>query len=87
LLYFLSKVSYRSNDIKSEISILKKKIEKDRDDIHILRAEWAYLTDPNRIKELSIKYLGSKLQSPDQFRMNDDVFASNENHAQSKKSK
>ena len=85
LLYVLSKVSYKSNEIKSEITVLKKKIEKNKDDIHVLQAEWAYLIHPNRIKKLSEQYLNSTLQSQDQFKRNEDVFASNENHSSHKK--
>ena len=85
LLYILSKVSYKSNELKSEISILKKKIEKNKDDIHILQAEWAYLIQPSRIKKLSEQHLNSTLQSQDQFKKNEDVFAQNENHSNHKK--
>ncbi len=85
LLYVLSKVSYKSNEIKSEITILKNKIEKNKDDIHVLQAEWAYLINPNRIKKLSEKHLNSTLQSQNQFKINDDVLALNENHLVHKK--
>ena len=85
LLYVLSKVSYKSNEIKSEIIVLKKKIEKNKDDIHVLKAEWAYLINPNRIKKLSEQYLNVTLQSQDQFRRNDEVLASNESHSARKK--
>ncbi|MBP9752356.1 MAG: hypothetical protein KBD31_00895 [Proteobacteria bacterium] len=38
---------------------IQKSIEDTKESIHVLRAEWAHLTDPSRIQKLSAKYLNN----------------------------
>jgi hypothetical protein len=38
---------------------IKKSIQETRESIHVLKAEWAHLTDPSRIQKLSVKYLNN----------------------------
>ena len=46
----VSSLNYQVEQINSQINL-------ERDNIHILKAEFAYLSAPNRIRELSSNYL------------------------------
>ena len=78
IVYLLFKISYKANDVKNEIVVLTKKINKNKDDIRILQAEWTYLSNPKRIQELSKKYLNTKLQSGRQIKKNDEILVLND---------
>jgi cell division protein FtsL len=78
IIYLLFKISYKTNDIKTEIISLQQKINKDKDDIRILQAEWTYLSNPKRIRDLSNKYLNNKLQSSQQLKRNESVLVFND---------
>ncbi|CAO5680646.1 MAG: hypothetical protein HEEMFOPI_00538 [Holosporales bacterium] len=43
---------------------IQRSIEETKESIHVLRAEWAHLTDPARIQKLSVKYLGDTGKEP-----------------------
>ena len=77
-IYFLFQMSGKVQNAKEGITHLKKQIEQDKNDIHLLKAEWAYLTNPERIKELSKKHLSSRLQLANQFKKNDKYLAFND---------
>ncbi len=76
--YFLFQMSGKVQNAKEEINSVKKQIEQDRNDIHLLKAEWAYLTNPERIKDLSRKHLSSKLQLANHFKKNNKYLAYND---------
>ena len=76
--YLLFKISYKTNEVKSEIAGLQRKINKDKDDIRILQAEWTYLSSPKRIRELSEKHLNVKLQKGQQIKKNEEVLVFND---------
>lgn len=46
--------------LKSELKEVKKQVQYEQDTIHILKAELAYLTSPERLRELSNQYLNLK---------------------------
>ena len=50
------KVSYLNKDIRE----LRRQLEHDQSSIHVLKAEWAYLNQPNRLRELNARYLNLK---------------------------
>ena len=46
--------------LEEKLIALDDKIAKDREAIHVLRAEWAYLTQPDRLSQLAARHLGLK---------------------------
>ena len=46
--------------MRKNLLSIEKKISDQNDDIKVLRAEWAYLSSPKKIQELSDKYLNLK---------------------------
>ena len=51
-------VKYEVIALEDDLARLERKIERDRTAIHVLRAEWSYLNDPERLDHLSRKHLG-----------------------------
>lgn len=51
-------VSYRVQDLQSELQAKRADIEHARTSIRVLEAEWAYLNDPDRLRRLSEQHLG-----------------------------
>jgi hypothetical protein len=43
---------------------LNRQIRADRQETHILRAEWAYLNNPARIRDLAQRFLGMEVVPP-----------------------
>lgn len=44
-------------NLESDLSSLQKSIRSDKEEIHVLTAEWTYLSRPERVKDLASKYL------------------------------
>ena len=44
-------------NLEGDYASLEKNIKSDKEEIHVLAAEWTYLSRPERIKDLSAKYL------------------------------
>ena len=44
-------------NLETDLAALHKSIKSDKEEIHVLTAEWTYLSRPERIKTLSGKYL------------------------------
>lgn len=53
----LYSVKYRVQTMDEEIAALRAQIEQERAAIHVLQAEWAYLTRPERVRTLAKKHL------------------------------
>lgn len=51
-------VSYQVQDLEEELRALDKSIARDRETIHVLKAEWAHLNDPRRLGVLAERHLG-----------------------------
>ena len=54
---FLFVMKYKVQNINKQIINLNSSIIREKETIHILHAEWAYLTQPNRISKLANKHL------------------------------
>ena len=55
--FSLFQLKYRVQGQEQELARLFHQIQGDRDQIQILRAEWAHLNDPHRLAELARRYL------------------------------
>jgi hypothetical protein len=50
-------VSYRVQSLEDELAQVNRDILRQRETIHVLRAEWSYLNEPQRLAELSRRHL------------------------------
>jgi cell division protein FtsL len=57
LAYVIYQVKYETRALDTDIAVLNKKIDEERDAIAVLRAEWSLLNRPERIERLAQKYL------------------------------
>lgn len=62
----LYRVKYQVLALQSEITQLTQAIEQEREGLHVAAAEWAYLTQPERLQRLNAKYLKLQPMSPAQ---------------------
>ena len=53
----LFQLKYRVQGQEQELAHLFRQIQNDRDQIQVLRAEWAHLNDPRRLADLARRYL------------------------------
>ncbi len=57
LVFAVFQVEYRVHNLKTELEEINRQMIAGREEIHVLKAEWSYLNNPNRIRELSEKHL------------------------------
>jgi hypothetical protein len=50
-------LKYRVQAQEQELTRLDRQLQRDRDDIQVLHAEWAHLNDPNRLSDLARRHL------------------------------
>lgn len=50
-------VKHIVENLEEDLSALEKSIATDADEVHVLRAEWAYLSRPERVQKLAGTYL------------------------------
>lgn len=55
----LYQVKYEVQSIKSQIAKASRELESERESLHVVAAEWAYLNRPERLQALADKYLAS----------------------------
>jgi cell division protein FtsL len=60
-------VKYQVQALEDRLAKLNRAIVREQEQIHVLRAEWTYLDRPERIEELSKKYLDLAPPKPDQI--------------------
>ena len=53
----LFSVAFEVSALEERLTVLNGQITQDRDSIHVLRAEWSYLNQPERLDGLSQRYL------------------------------
>ena len=53
----LFQVKYRVQDLNKDVAEMDRQIEEEKNAIHVLNAEWAYLNQPDRLRTLAEKYL------------------------------
>ncbi len=60
-------VKHQVQDLEDRLAVLEDQMQKDRDAIHVLHAEWAYLTRPGRLAELARNHLDLVTPDPAQI--------------------
>jgi len=64
----LYSISYRVDNLEQKLQTLNKQIQKEQSNIHILKAEWDFLSNPSRIENASNKYLKLQPTNPSQIK-------------------
>jgi cell division protein FtsL len=66
-------VKYKVQALEEEVTQLNSRIVHEQEQLHVLRAEWAYLNRPERLEDLNRRLLGLVPVSPAQFGILDDL--------------
>ena len=69
----LFQVKHKVQSLKKDLLEINRQLASNHDEIHVLSAEWAYLNEPMRIKELADEYLNLQYSSVAQLKDNNDV--------------
>ncbi|MGD9639310.1 MAG: hypothetical protein AB7U85_09690 [Alphaproteobacteria bacterium] len=60
-------LKYEVKKLETELASLNDTIRKDQENIHVLKAEWSHLNNPERIKNLAERYIKLEPVSPEQI--------------------
>lgn len=60
-------LSYEVQDLRAELRDVRERIALDRERLHVLKAEWSYLNQPKRLRELAQDKLGLMPVTPVQM--------------------
>ncbi len=60
-------VEHQVQEIRSELSSLNKQIVEDKHATHVLKAEWTYLNQPERLQQMASRYLDMDVMLAQQF--------------------
>lgn len=71
--FVLYEVEYKVDSLKTELNELNKQLAEDKEAIHVLKAEWSYLNRPEKIKNMSERYLSLKNTEPAQVKKIEDI--------------
>lgn len=55
--FILFKVKYEVVEIEQKLAETEQQIMREKETIHILKAEWSHLNEPQRLQKLAEKYL------------------------------
>jgi len=50
-------VKYTVQDVQREVGALKQQLANEKESLHLLKAEWAYLNRPERLRQLAGRHL------------------------------
>lgn len=53
----LFRITYQVDALEKDLKAITQDIRQEQETIHILEAEWSYLNDPNRLADLTKRYL------------------------------
>ena len=56
--FTMFKVKYDVQELEEQLARVNRETAVDQDAIHVLKAEWSFLAQPNRLAELAKRYLG-----------------------------
>jgi hypothetical protein len=80
----LFQIKFKAQYLSRDVSELKRQLEQERESIHILKAEWAYLNQPHKLRSLVDRHLNltevkiSQIHKFDQYES--DTMASGTGH-------
>lgn len=57
--FLLYRVKYEVQNLRTQIADTSHQLEMERESLHVVAAEWAYLNRPERLQALSAKYLST----------------------------
>ena len=57
--FMLYKVKYEVQTLKNKVAEASRQLEQEKQALHVVAAEWAYLNRPERLQKLAVKYLAS----------------------------
>jgi len=60
-------VKYEVQSLERELAELNRTLAEDRQAVHVLRAEWSHLTDPDRLRRLTQRHLEIRPVEPGQL--------------------
>jgi hypothetical protein len=66
-LFLLYHVKYKVESVRSQVRETARELESEREALHVVAAEWAYLNRPERLRSLADKYLSSSGVTVDQI--------------------
>ncbi len=69
----LFSIKYQVQDLEQELTQLNKSIFRERQSIHVLKAEWSYLNNPERLAGLARRHLNMGPITPSQLATLEDV--------------
>lgn len=78
------KIKYGIINFSNDLKVIESNINEDKQAIHILKAEWAYLNNPVRIESLANKYLDLQYIASSQVRYNQDIGSNKYKYANNK---
>lgn len=58
--YGLFSIKYRVYDLKRDVAEIKRQLADEHNETYVLKAEWTYLNQPERLRVLAEKHLGLK---------------------------
>lgn len=61
-------LKYQVQSLEADLADVERQARADRETIHVLKAEWAYLSDPARIRRLAESHLGMVPLAPGMIR-------------------
>ena len=53
----LFQIAFQVSALEDDLALLNREITSERDSMHVLRAEWTHLNQPERLADLSVRYL------------------------------
>lgn len=59
-IFFLFHIKFKVMGLRRDLAEIDRQIIQEKEAFHVLKAEWSYLNQPDRIKKLANKYLNLK---------------------------
>lgn len=64
--FMLYSVKYRVQDLRAQVVDTERELKAEKEMLHVVAAEWAYLNRPERLQSLANKYITSSRVTVDQ---------------------